>query len=254
MRITGNSFLVTGGASGLGKATVAQLVTAGGRVTILDLESSAGAEIAASFGAAVRFSPSDVRDPQGVAAALDVAESLGELRGVVHCAGRGGALRLVDRDGNPGSLEHYRTIVEINLIGSFIVLSQSAARMSRLEPIDGERGAVVMTASVAAFEGQIGQVPYASAKAGIVGLTLVAARDLARAGIRVCSIAPGVMDTPILDRVPPEVKASLAAAVPHPGRLGRAEEFASLALHVLENGYLNGETVRLDGALRMAPR
>jgi NAD(P)-dependent dehydrogenase (short-subunit alcohol dehydrogenase family) len=173
---------------------------------------------------------------------------------VLHCAGRGGALRVVDRDGNPGSLERYREVIEVNLIGSFNVLRLSAARMAASQPVDGERGVCVMTASVAAFEGQIGQIPYSASKAGIVGMTIVAARDLASKLIRVCTIAPGTFDTPLLARLSDEVKASLASTVPHPSRLGAPDEFGALAVHIVENAMLNGETIRLDGAIRMAPR
>lgn len=254
MRIDGNVFLVTGGASGLGLATTRDLVAHGARVVILDLPESAGAEVARELGEAVRFAPADVTDPAGVEAALDLAQSLGDLRGVVHCAGRGGALRIVDRDGRPGSLELYETVVRVNLVGTFNVLRLAAARLARNEPLDEERGVCVLTASVAAWEGQIGQVPYASAKAGVVGMTLVAARDLASRLIRVVTIAPGVFDTPILAKVPEKARRTLGDGVPHPARLGRPPEYAALARHVIENPYLNGETIRIDGAVRMAPR
>jgi NAD(P)-dependent dehydrogenase (short-subunit alcohol dehydrogenase family) len=185
---------------------------------------------------------------------FDAAEANGPLRVTVHCAGRGGALRILDKEGEPGSLEHYEAIIRVNLIGSFNVLRLAAARMARAEPVEGERGVFVLTASVAAWEGQIGQIPYASSKAGVVGMTIVAARDLASRGIRVCTIAPGLFDTPLLARLPENIKASLGASVPFPPRLGRPEEYAALALHILENPMLNGETIRLDGAIRMAPR
>ena len=163
-------------------------------------------------------------------------------------------MRLVNRDGSPGDYDLYREIVEVNLVGTFNVLRLAAARMAANEPVDGERGVCVLTASVAAWEGQIGQIPYASAKAGVVGMTLVAARDLSRALIRVCSIAPGVFDTPILNRFSDEIKQGLAAQVPHPARLGQPPEFAATALHIVDNPMLNGETIRLDGAIRMSPR
>jgi NAD(P)-dependent dehydrogenase (short-subunit alcohol dehydrogenase family) len=172
----------------------------------------------------------------------------------VHCAGRGATVRVVDRDGTPGSLETYESIVRLNLVGTFNVLRLAAARMVQTEPVDGERGVCILTASVAAWEGQIGQTPYASAKAGVVGMTLVAARDLASRLVRVCSIAPGIFDTPILDRLGPETKQRLAATIPHPSRLGLPEEYAALAMHIIENPMLNGETIRIDGALRMAAR
>ena len=254
MKLDGVSAVVTGGASGLGLATVRTLAAAGSSVVILDLETSAGAEIAGGLGPDVRFAPADVTHPDAVSAALDVAEDRGPLRVLVHCAGRGGALRLVEKDGSPGSLELYETVVRVNLVGTFNVLRLAAARMAAAEPVEDERGVCVLTASTAAYEGQIGQVPYASAKAGIAGLTIVAARDLASRQIRVCTIAPGPFDTPILDRVPEEIKASLAANVPHPRRLGRPDEFAALARHIVENPMLNGEVIRIDGALRMQPR
>ncbi|MDF3305283.1 SDR family NAD(P)-dependent oxidoreductase [Rhodococcus sp. T2V] len=254
MQITDTVALVTGGASGLGLATTDRLIAGGAHVVIVDLPSSNGAQIAAERGDAAQFIAADVRDPEQVQAAIDAAEARGPLRTLVHCAGRGGALRLVDRDGNPGSLELYSEVISINLIGTFNVLRLAAASMARNEPLDGDRGVAILTASVAAFEGQIGQVPYASAKAGVVGLTLVAARDLAGKGIRVCTIAPGTFDTPLLNRLSDEVRGSLASAVPHPSRLGEPDEYAKLALHIIDNSVLNGETIRLDGAIRMPPR
>ena len=253
MRIQDNVFLVTGGASGLGRATVQRLAGHGARVVLLDLPSSAGAELASSLGEGVRFVPADVTDPRGVQTAVGQALELGTLRGLVHCAGRGGALRIVDRDGNPGDLALYETVVRVNLIGTFNVLRLAAAVMARNEPEDAERGVCVLTASIAAYEGQIGQVPYASSKGGIVGLTLPAARDLASKLIRVVTIAPGVFDTPILARIPDQARMTLGAGVPHP-QPGHPDEYAALAHHVIENPFLNGETIRLDGALRMAPR
>lgn len=254
MNIEGAVAVVTGGASGLGRATVDQIIKAGGKVVIADLPSSDGETVAREIGAAAQFVAADVTDTDQMNAVFDAADAMGTLRAVVHCAGRGGPIRVVDRDGNPGSLETYEMVVRINLIGSFNVLRLGAARMARNEPVDGERGVVILTASVAAFEGQIGQIPYASAKAGIVGMTIVAARDLATRLIRVCTIAPGTFDTPILQRVKPEVREALAAAVPHPRRLGEPVEFAKLACHIIDNAMLNGETIRLDGAIRMPPR
>ena len=186
--------------------------------------------------------------------ATTAVERVGTLRAVVHCAGRGGPLRVVDKNGLPGSLEHYEMIVRIDLVESLNVLRLGAARIAKAELIDGERGVVILTSSVAAYEGQIGQIPYASAKAGIVGMTIVAARDLAGRQIRVCTIAPGTFDTPLVARLPEDVRASLAKAVPHPSRLGHPAEFAMLAAHIIENPMLNGETIRLDGAIRMPPR
>ncbi|GAA2853095.1 SDR family NAD(P)-dependent oxidoreductase [Streptosporangium fragile] len=252
MDVNGASVVVTGGASGLGAATAARLAERGAHVVILDLPRSQGKAVAERIGG--RFAPADVTEPGEVDAALDLAEAGAPLRALVHCAGRGGPVRLVDRDGNPGSLELYEQIVRINLVGTFNVLRLAAARMARNEEVGGERGVCVLTASVAAYEGQIGQIPYASAKAGVVGMTLVAARDLASKKIRVTTIAPGLFDTPILARLPEEVRESLGRSVPHPDRLGVPDEYASLALHIIENKMLNGETIRLDGALRMAPR
>jgi len=254
MKLKGISALVTGGASGLGRASAEQLLDAGAKVVILDLPGSPGHAVAAELGENCRFAPGDVTNSEEVSAAIALAQEFGALRGVVHCAGRGGTVRVVEKDGSAGSLELYETIVRVNLIGSFNVLRLSAEAMAKNDPVEDERGVVVLTASIAAFEGQIGQIPYASAKAGIVGMTLVAARDLARQAIRVCTIAPGVFDTPILDRLGQEIKDRLGAGIPNPSRLGRPEEFAMLARHIIENPMINGETIRIDGAMRMAPR
>lgn len=254
MHTHGISALVTGGASGLGLASAKRLVAQGAMVVIADLPASPGEEIAASLGPNVRFAPADVTTEASMEAALDLVESLGTLRVLVHCAGRGGPVRLLDKEGRPGSLEAYENIIRINLIGTFNTLRLTAARMARNEPVDGERGVCVLTASVAAYEGQIGQIPYASSKAGVVGMTIVAARDLASRLIRVCTIAPGIFDTPMLARVSEEARKTLSASVPHPARLGLPDEYAQLAMHIVSNQMLNGETIRLDGALRMAPR
>ena len=254
MDVTAGSAVVTGGASGLALATARRLVEKGVPTVLVDLPTSAGAEAAAELGGKTRFVAADVTDPEAVAAAVAAADELAPLRTLVHCAGRGGAMRVVDKEGNPGDLAFYEQIVRINLIGTFNVLSQAAARMAAHEPVDGERGVCVLTASVAAFEGQIGQLPYASAKAGIVGLTLVAARDLASKLIRVMTIAPGTFDTPILARQPQTVRDSLGQMTPHPRRLGQPDEFARLAMAIIDNPMLNGETIRLDGAIRMAPK
>ena len=255
MQIEGISAVVTGGASGLGRATVARLLASGAaNVVIADLPSSNGETVAKELGDAVQFVADDVRSPDDVAAAISAAAEAGPLRAVVHCAGRGGPVRVVNKDGTPGSLETYAEVIGINLIGSFNVLRLAAAQMATNEPLDGDRGVVILTASVAAFEGQIGQIPYASSKAGIVGMTIVAARDLASKAIRVCTIAPGTFDTPLLAKVSDDVRASLAKTVPHPSRLGEPDEYARLALAIIDNGMLNGETIRLDGAIRMAPR
>lgn len=255
MRIDGISAVVTGGASGLGLATARRLVGGGATTVVLaDLPSSDGQVVAASLGKAATFVPADVRDPAAMDAVLDAAVESGPLRAVVHCAGLDRPVRLIDREGNPGSLDDYVDVITTNLVGTFNVLRLAAARMATNDLLDGDRGVCILTASVAAFEGQIGQMPYASSKAGIVGMTLVAARDLASRAIRVCSIAPGLFDTPLTARLPDDVRASLARAIPHPSRLGVPEDFAKLALAVLDNSMLNGETIRLDGAIRLPPR
>jgi NAD(P)-dependent dehydrogenase (short-subunit alcohol dehydrogenase family) len=233
---------------------VERLLAAGAHVVIADLGTSNGEAVAAELGDNVKFVPTDITYTDEVKRAIAAASAIAPLRAVVHCAGRGGPIRVVDKDGNPGSLEVYETIIRINLVGTFNVLRLTAAEMAKTEEIDGERGVIVLTASVAAFEGQIGQIPYASAKAGVVGMTIVAARDLASRKIRVCTIAPGTFDTPMLARIPPEARETLAKAVPHPSRLGSPAEFAMLAAHIIENPMLNGETIRLDGAIRMPPR
>lgn len=245
--------LVTGGASGLGLAAARRLAAAGARIVISDLPGPRGEEAAAALGAL--FAPADVTDPAAMEAAVAKAESLGPLRILIHCAGRGALGRVVDRDGKPMPLEQFEAVIRVNLIGTFNALRLAAAAMARAEPIDGrERGVCVLTASVAGYEGQIGQTPYASSKAGVIGLTICAARDLASRGIRVCTIAPGIFDTPLLGSLPENVREALNASVPHPARLGHPEEFGLLARQIVENPYLNGETIRLDGALRMGPR
>ncbi|MEP9414863.1 SDR family NAD(P)-dependent oxidoreductase [Gordonia sp. VNQ95] len=254
MELKGLSTAVTGGASGLGLATAQRIIDAGGQVTLIDLPTSDGAAVAESLGPAAAFAAADITDAEQFAAALDVADGRGGLRALVHCAGAGRRMRILDRDGKAGSADDFEFVIRLNLIGSFHALSLGAERMARLDDIDGERGAIVMTASVAAFEGQIGQINYSASKAGIVGMTLVAARDLASKLIRVNTIAPGTMDTPLLARLRDDVRASLAASIPNPSRLGKPSEFGELAVSILENSYLNGETIRLDGAIRMAPR
>ena len=245
--------LVTGGASGLGGATTRRLVADSVTVVIVDLPSSPGADLAVELGAGARFVPADVRDEGQVQAAIDAARELGELRIVVTCAGVGTPGRVVGRSG-PHPLETFQTVIDINLVGSFNVLRLAAAAMLGNEPLDADRGVVVMTASIAAYDGQVGQAAYAASKGGIVGLTLTAARDLADKGIRVMTIAPGTFETPMLAGLPPEATAALEAQVPHPSRLGRPEEYAALVRHIVDNGMLNGEVIRLDGALRMPPR
>ena len=245
---------VTGGASGLGRATAERLHAQGARVLIVDLPGGPGEEVAAGLGDGAAFAAADVTDEAQVEAALDQAERLGPIRALVHCAGRGGPVRILGRDGAPGSQAAYEQIVRINLFGTFNVLRLSAARMARVAEDQEDRGVCVLTASIAAYEGQIGQIPYASSKAGVVGMTLVAARDLAQRRIRVCSIAPGVFDTPMLAGLPAPARESLGGTVPYPARLGDPAEYAALVEHIVLNTMLNGETIRLDGALRMAPR
>jgi NAD(P)-dependent dehydrogenase (short-subunit alcohol dehydrogenase family) len=241
--------LVAGGASGLGEATARALSTRGARVTIADLNAERGAAVASELGA--HFVEADVTDEGQLRASVEAA---GDLRLAVSCAGIGWAERTVKRDG-PAALAPFETVVRVNLIGTFNVLRLSAASMATNEPDpEGERGVVVMTASIAAFDGQIGQTAYAASKGGVVGLTLPAARDLARLGIRVCTIAPGVFDTPLLAGLPEEARNALGDQIPFPPRLGRPDEYAKLAIQIAENGMLNGEVVRLDGALRMPPR
>lgn len=254
MDISSTVALVTGGASGLGRASVEALVARGGRAVVLDLPGSPGEATAAELGDAVRFVAADVRDADQVQTAVDAAAELGELRVVVGCAGTGDAIKTVGRGGVPHPLEKFQRIVEINLVGTFNVIRLAAARMAELEPLGEERGVIVNTASVAAFDGQVGQAAYSASKGGVVGMTLPIARDLAPLGIRVVTIAPGLFDTPLLASLPEEAKASLGAQVPHPSRLGDPAEFGALAAHVVENAMLNGETIRLDGAIRMAPR
>ncbi|WBQ04534.1 SDR family NAD(P)-dependent oxidoreductase [Kribbella sp. CA-293567] len=246
--------LVTGGGSGLGEATVRRFAASGAGVVICDLPSSAGKAIADELGERVVFVPTDVTDETAVAAALDTAAALGPLRLVVTCAGIATPGRVVGRKG-PLPLATFRQVVEVNLIGTFNVLRLAAERMIALEPDqDGDRGVVVMTASIAAYDGQIGQAAYASSKGAIVALTLTAARDLADKGIRVVTIAPGTMETPMLAGLPEDARKVLEQQVPHPARLGRPAEYAALVDHIVTNQLLNGEVIRLDGALRMPPR
>jgi NAD(P)-dependent dehydrogenase (short-subunit alcohol dehydrogenase family) len=253
MDIAGAAALVTGGASGLGKATAERLAAAGARVTIVDLPTSAGFEVAGDLGGI--WAPADVTSPEEVALAVDAASTAGPLRVVVNCAGIAPPAKVLDRDGKPSPLADFERIIRINLIGTFNVIAQAAAYMSRTEPTDdGDRGVIVNTASVAAFDGQIGQPAYSASKGGVHAMTLPIARELARYGIRVCTIAPGIMETPMLMGLPQAAQDSLGQQVPHPARLGRPDEYARMVMSIVDNGYLNGETIRLDGAIRMAPR
>lgn len=251
MQIAGSSALVTGGASGLGAATVAALAAKGARVVALDLPSAARSTVMAQSG--VVFADADVRNPAAVEAALDVAAQLGPLRIVVNCAGIGDPARTVGRDG-PLDMERFRRVIDINLFGTFNVIRLAAARMAVVDIEGGERGVIVNTASVAAFDGQVGQASYAASKGAIVAMTLPIARDLASSLIRVVTIAPGMFETPILAGLSEDARRSIASQVPHPARLGRPDEFAALVSHVVENPMLNGETIRLDGAIRMGPK
>ena len=254
MKIEGSVALVTGGASGLGEATVRKLVSEGGRVVIVDLNADRGKKLAAELGDQAAYVQADVSDADEVQAAVERATAMGTLRAAINCAGIGFGMRTIGKDGTPHDLGVFQKVISVNLIGTFNLLRLAASAMAKNEPEDGERGVVINTASVAAFDGQIGQVAYSASKGGIVGMTLPAARDLSKAKIRVVTIAPGTFDTPLLASLPDEMRAALAATIPHPSRLGRPEEFAALACHIVENSYLNGEVIRLDGSIRMAPR
>lgn len=253
MQLAGTVALVTGGASGLGLATAAELAAAGAAVVLADLPSSHGDRAAGQLGRDAVFVPTDVTDEVSVQAAVDRASALGPLRVAVSCAGVGTPGRVLGRSG-PLPLEAFARVVTVNLVGSFNVLRLAAAAMAATEPVDGERGVVVNTASAAAYDGQIGQVAYSASKGGVVGMTLPAARDLAERLIRVMTVAPGLFDTPMLQGLPEPARQSLAAQVPMPSRLGDPAEFAALVRHICENPMLNGEVIRLDGAIRMAPR
>ena len=254
MKISGMAALVTGGGSGLGAETARELARHGAKVAVLDINETAAKAVAAEIGGlALRC---DITDSASVNAALDAArEAHGPARMLMNVAGIGGARRLVGKDGTPMPIEDFQRIVNVNLVGTFNVIRLVAAQMLKLDPMDdGERGVIVNTASVAAYDGQVGQEAYAASKGGIVSLTLPLARDLAQFGVRVCTIAPGLFLTPLLHELPQEVQQSLAASIPFPKRLGKPEEFAQLAAHIVTNASLNGEVIRLDGALRLPPR
>ncbi|NVB81912.1 MAG: SDR family NAD(P)-dependent oxidoreductase [Kofleriaceae bacterium] len=253
MNLKGSVALVTGGASGLGAATVRRLVGAGAKAVIVDRDEARGTALASELGQT--FAKTDVTDAAQVEAAVAQASSLGPLRVVVSCAGVGWAARTLDKTGKPHDLELFKTVIAVNLVGTFNVLRLGASAIAKNDPLDhGERGVIVNTASVAAFDGQIGQIAYAASKAGVAGMTLPAARDLAPAGIRVVTIAPGLFDTPMLGTLPEDKRAALAADVVFPKRLGSPDEYGALVVAIAENGYLNGETIRLDGSLRMPPK
>jgi NAD(P)-dependent dehydrogenase (short-subunit alcohol dehydrogenase family) len=253
MELNGAPTLVAGGASGLGAATARELASRGASVAVVDLDGDKAAALAGEIGG-LSFKADVTNESEVEAAVAGTVQELGGLRFAVSCAGIGWAERTVTRNG-PAQLQPFETVIRVNLIGTFNVLRISAAAMAAGQPDDdGERGAVVMTASIAAFDGQIGQAAYSASKGGIVGLTLPAARDLSRLGIRVCTIAPGIFNTPLLAALPEENRKALGESVPFPSRLGSPEEYAQLACHIAENSMLNGETIRLDGALRMAPK
>lgn len=255
MQVAGKTFLVSGGASGLGEATVRRLAAAGANVVIADINQERGEAVRDELGKAARFSPTDVSQEDSVAAAVRTAtDAFGALDGAVSCAGVGDPAKVLGKDG-PHSLDLFKRVIHINLVGTFNVLRLSAQAMAANQGDDeGERGVIINTASVAAYEGQIGQVAYASSKGGVLGMTLPSARELARHGIRVVTIAPGLFDTPLMAGLPEKARISLGQQVPFPSRLGRSDEYAALVQHIVENTMINGETIRLDGALRMAPR
>jgi NAD(P)-dependent dehydrogenase (short-subunit alcohol dehydrogenase family) len=254
VEIKGRTALVTGGGSGLGAATARMVTDQGGSVVVADVDRERGRRVAAELGERARFVPTDVTDEAAVGAAVAAALELGGLHVAVSCAGIAPAERVLGRDG-PHSLARFATAVQVNLVGTFNVARLAAQAMAANEPgEDGERGVIVNTASVAAFDGQIGQAAYSASKAGVAGMTLPIARELARHGIRVLAIAPGIFDTPMLAAMPDQLRASLGAQVPFPSRLGHPDEYAALVRHIVENRMLNGEVIRLDGAIRMAPR
>ena len=250
MQINGTTALITGGASGLGLATAEAIAARGGRVVVLDLATSKGEEVAARLGNGSRFVAGDVTSEEDMQRAVEAAEG---LRILVNCAGIGPSARVVGREG-PHPLDRFRKVIEVNLVGTFNAIRLAAQRMADADLVGDERGVIVNTASVAAFEGQVGQIAYSASKGGIVAMTITAARDLASLGIRVCTIAPGIFDTPLLGTLSEDFRSSLAASVTNPKRLGQPSEYGALAVHIIENGYLNGETIRLDGAIRMPPR
>lgn len=254
MELNGTAVIVTGGASGLGAATARRLAADGARVTIVDLQEELGEAVASDLDGA--FVHADVADEDQVRAAVDVASELGPLRVLVNCAGIGPPARTLDREGTPHDLHAFTRVIRVNLIGTFNCIRLAAAAMARTDPVgaDGARGAIVNTASVAAFEGQIGQAAYSASKGGVVGMTVPVSRDLSSIGVRVNTIAPGLIDTPLLAGLPEEAKASLGAQVLYPKRLGRPDEYAELAHLLVTHDYMNGETVRMDGGIRMAPR
>lgn len=255
MNVQGSTFLITGGSSGLGAACAGRIVAAGGNVVIADVNQHAGEQYASALGSKARFSQTDVTSETDVGRAIDLAmQSFGSLQGLVNCAGIIGAGRVVGKEG-PYDLAQFAKVVNVNLIGTFNCIRLAAAVMAQGTPnVEGERGVIVNTSSVAAFDGQIGQAAYSASKGGVAAMTLPLSRDLARHGIRVMTIAPGIFDTPMVGGMTPEVRQSLGEQVPFPPRLGRPSEFAALVEHIIANPMLNGEVIRLDGAIRMGPK
>jgi NAD(P)-dependent dehydrogenase (short-subunit alcohol dehydrogenase family) len=255
MQIADHAFLVTGGGSGLGAACARRFIAGGGRVVIADVQKAAGEALASELGSKARFVETDVTNRASAERCVETAvRELGGLHGLVNCAGIALAERTVGKE-QPHRLESFSRVINVNLIGTFNMIAVAAAAMAKGEPSAvGERGVIVNTASVAAFDGQIGQAAYSASKGGVVGMTLPVARDLSRFGIRVMTIAPGIFETPMLGQLSEEIRKSLGQQIPFPSRLGRADEFAALAAHIVENEMLNGETIRLDGAIRMAPK
>ncbi len=254
MQIKDNVFVVTGGGSGLGAATARMLIDHGGKVVLVDVNADGGNAVAAQLGPNARFVSADVTDDASARNAFEIAAQMGTLRGLVNCAGVAPAEKVVGRDG-PHKLDSFARTININLIGSFNMIRLAAAMMGESAPSEsGERGVLISTASVAAYDGQLGQAAYAASKGGIVSMTLPIARELARTGIRVMAIAPGIMETPMLLGMPQEVQEALGKTVPFPARMGKPAEFAALVQHILSNKYLNGEVIRLDGSIRMAAK
>jgi NAD(P)-dependent dehydrogenase (short-subunit alcohol dehydrogenase family) len=255
VNIEGKTALVTGGASGLGRATVEAVVERGGSAVIVDLPTSDGETVAKELGDGTVFAPADVTSDEEVQAAVAMAEeSFGGLHVVVNCAGVGWPGRVINRQGEPLPLDQFAAVINVNLIGTFNVCRLAAKQILSQDTVGEERGVIINTASIAAFDGQIGQAAYSASKGGVVGMTLPLARDLATSQVRVCTIAPGTFDTPMLAGLPPELRDKLASDIPHPRRLGDPKEYAALAIHIIENPMLNGEVIRLDGALRMPPK
>lgn len=253
MRVVNSVALITGGASGLGRATAERLIGEGAHAVIVDLPGSTGKQVAGELGDSCTFAPADVANPAEVEQALDVADKIGPLRVVVNCAGLGDPTKVVGRNG-PHPLEEFERVLRVNLVGTFNVIRLAGQRLVHNEPVDGDRGVIVSAASIAAFDGQVGQAAYSASKGGIASMTLPIARELADHQIRVAAIAPGMFETPLLLGLPQKAQESLAQQVPHPKRLGNPSEFAGLVAHIVENGMVNGEVVRLDGAIRMAAR